>query len=362
MRGVRSVPSGTLSMATRATATLLCPSDETRRVLRLNIHGVEVAITANWPRLNELVRLNYWPFEPPGPSMTSLDVFVNLWKRSWSQGPRLPGREPTGAEERWGAELYGDGQRTVAFETERATVRFTMDPKPTVRASFEIDRRSRIASLYREVPSWEETQRMMRLAINQPVFHILARSGLTLLHASAAALDDHALVITGLNGSGKSSLCFSLLDRFQYMADNYVLWDGRDILGVPTALRLPRARAHARFVQGPVIFGKHLMVPKPGTTRLRARPRALIIVTRGSTSSLQRLSAEEGVRQVRAIHDLTPEFPRSQFPRLLAMDFDYPEAGEIARTVPTFHLTMDRVEDARDLLYGVMEAELGDAR
>lgn len=313
-----------------------------------NVHGIGMAVTSNWPRLLEMVSLNYKAFSRSREAKESLEVEVALKKKSWFPQQRSAVR-PQGGEEKWGTDIFVEGP-AVRFRSEREGVEFIDGSPSTVRAWYVVDRRSRIASLYREVPAWEACQRLMRLALHTPLFHLLERQNMQMFHAAAVASKGEALLFIGLNGSGKSSLCFSLLDELDYMSDNFVLWNGTEVLGFPEAIRLPVAELGAVSYRTPVVYGKRLIPVDEEKITLRARPIALVIVTQASQTRMAPLPRGTAESRISAIHDMTHEFPQYGYLGPLSQPANRSRLQSLARSVPTYHLAVSDTKLARELL------------
>ncbi len=316
-------------------------------VYRYHVHDIDLTLTSNWPRFLELVAFNFRAFPPGEEARDSLNVDVTLRKKRWFRPPRAPDA-PLGGEEKWGTDLYLEGD-AVRFRMENEGVEFVDGTPVTVRAWYTMDRRSRVASLYRDVPPWEVCHRLMRRAIHQPLLSLLERRNLLLFHAAAAALRGEAVLIIGLNGSGKSSLCFSLLDEFDYMSDNYVFWDGQEVLGFPEALRLA-VWAGPEADDAPMVFGKHLIPVDREKVTWRATPRAAVLVTQASETRMVSLSPETAAQRIRTIHDMTHEFPRHLYLGPLSPPRDPSRLEAFTRAVPTYALRVSEPATARALL------------
>ncbi len=308
------------------------------------VHGIEVSLTSNWPGFLKLVALNYGCFREPGDVVESLAVEVELKKRRWWSP--LVGQEAQleSDEKRWGSGISRRGQAAI-LSSEPFRVEFTAGEEAKVRARYEMDRKSRIYGLVGRAPSWEHCQRMMRLALHKPLFHLLEQRGAVLIHAAALAKEGEAILIAGLNGSGKSTLCFNLLDRYDYMSDNFVLFDGNEVLGFPEAMRLPASMF--KKARGPVIYGKRLFPVDEEKTVVRGRPKALIVLTRSAQTSIAQLSPEESARRLNQIHDITHEFPRYGYLGTLSHADDRTLLRKLTDSVENFSLKMSDVSAAR---------------
>lgn len=314
---------------------------------RYDVHDIDLTLTSNWPRFLDLVAFNFRAFPPGKEARDSLNVDVTLRKKRWFRSPRAPDA-PLGGEEKWGTDLYLEGD-AVRFRKENEGLEFVDGSPVTVRAWYTMDRRSRVASLYRDVPPWEVCHRLMRHAIHQPLLSLLERRKLQIFHAAAAALRGEAVLIIGLNGSGKSSLCFSLLDEFNYMSDNYVFWDGQEVLGFPEALRLAE-EAGPETGDAPMVFGKHLISVDREKVTWRATPRAAVLITQAAETGIVPLSPEAAAQRIEAIHDMTHEFPRYWHLGSLSPPRDASWLERFTRSVPTYALGVSKLATARALL------------
>lgn len=272
------------------------------------VHGIHVVVDSEWPRFLEYLALNLGRFSPPRPTTEELRVAVSVRRKRWFPSVE-PERPRTGAEEQWGDDLVSDG-RGVRFRSGVLDVEFDPGPPPTARATYLLDRRNRLAGFARDVPTWEEIQRVARFAAYLPLFHLIERSGTAVLHAAAVAGRNGAVVLAGLNGSGKSTLCWSLLDRLAYMSDNYVLWTGTDVLGFPESPRIPLSHAPRSASARPSVWGKRIVPVDDSRVRLSEKPRALVFLTLGRETTMTSLTESEAARRLEIIQDMTAEFPR----------------------------------------------------
>lgn len=313
-----------------------------------NVHGLQVTLSSNWPIFLDLVTINLAAFIREAEVKESLDVAVSLTKKRWF-GDEHWSAKRVGEEEKWGTGTFVEGG-AARLRSEFLQVEFQEKPVAAVSAQYLVDRKTRIASWYREVPSWGTCQEVMRRALYMPIFHLLERRGMQLLHAAAVAAKGQAFIFAGLNGSGKSSLCHSLLDDFDYMSDNYVLWDGENVLAFPEAMRLPASAATLVPPESPLVYGKRLVPISPEKTVLKAKPRCLFMLTQGSRASMTALSALEAAGRMEVIHDMTHEFPRYSFLGPLSGNRDPRVLLDLADQTRSYALTMSETEKAKELV------------
>lgn len=313
-----------------------------------DVHGVRAAVDSNWPRFDELVRLNLGAFAAGPSSGPRLTIHVELVRREWLASLGYD-RSPPSTGQTWGTDLSLDGAK-VTYRKRHVSVEYAESAVSRVRASYEVDRKSRIRGFVRDLPSWEECQLVMRLAVYDPIFHLLEREGFRLLHSAAVADERGSLLLMGLNGSGKSSLCHALLNRFQYMSDNFLLWKQNEVYAFPETLRLPLAADPSLpRLPYPTVYGKRLVPVPTAKTRMRSTPRALVFVVRNHETAVEPLSKGATPRHIRMIADMTHEFPRYGFLGLLS-DYHDSSAEELANAVEAFILRMSDVHRASDLI------------
>jgi hypothetical protein len=313
-------------------------------VVEYFVHGIHVVIESEWSRFLTYAALNLGAFASRRPTTDELRVAVSIRRKPWFPPPPEE-LTPRVTEERWGDDLLSDG-RNVRFRSGFASVEFSIGPPPDVRATYLIDRKSRLAGLLNEVPRWEEIQRVTRLALYLPLFHLLERSGSTVLHAAAVASKSGAVVLAGLNGSGKSTLCAGLLGALEYMSDNYVLWTGKELLGFPEALRIPQDRAPPSASHHPSVWGKRLVPPDPSRIALSAKPSALVFLTLGSRTAMTPLEESEAVRRLEIIQDMTAEFPRYGYLGPLSPPRNPTALQSLASSAPSFGLVVGDLRTA----------------
>ena len=313
--------------------------------VRFAAHGIRLRVASNWPPFLRLVSANYGAFPGGGDISESVDVRVTWERRPWFSGGHRPSAVGSG-ERMWGAGIVSDSN-SVRFISDRTTIEVVDGPSVSVRASYVLDRRARLRELYRGSSFWEECQRLMRLTVHLPVLHRLEVRGNSLLHAAGVASPSGALVFAGLNGSGKSSLCFRLLGPFGYMSDNFVLWNGRDLVAFPEALRIPRAAGEPLPPGTPVVFGKKVVPVGQDKVVVRARPRAIFILTRGPKMRANPLSPGETARLISRVSDVTHEFPRHTYLGPIAMPEDSGAIIALAHAAPGYLLTMADLDETR---------------
>lgn len=194
-------------------------------------------------------------------------------------------------------------------------------------------------------------QRSMRWAIHFPIFSFLQeRLGWILLHASAVARDDKALVFCGLNKVGKSTLAMYLCQDlgYKFMTDNFLLADSQYIYGFPEVLRVTPESMERLKLQPTYdhkIYGKYHISLDSKDVCLKARPKVCFLITKGERLELNKLDSDLAWRTVKGIHAFLGEFPESSYlalmPFLKQGPFEKrPNSNVISNNTTWFHLSI----------------------
>ena len=315
-----------------------------------SVHGIRVSLTSAWREFLTLGDLHLGAFPVEGNDAESLAVRVDVRVRGWLESPSVPiERGPD--EERWGTnEFLHDA--SARYAAGAMVIRYTDGRDAAVRASYILDRSSRLRRRLLGEPPWEDAFALFRLGVQEPLLLQLERRGAVLLHASAVSKAGRAVLLVGLNGSGKSSLCAGVLDRLDYVSDNFVALDGTKVLGFPSALRMPGSAPRSSTL--PTLHGKHFEPPDPRRTRTTAEAHALVFLSLGGATSLTSLSAEDALRRLTQVQDMTHEFPRHTYLGPLAPPPDAAALGALARVVPAYRLVMDRTAEARERVLSLL--------
>lgn len=324
------------------------PPSETRTYA---VHGIRVSIHADWSEFLVLSDLMFGDFRPQGDTSETLSVDVGLQVRGWFDSPAVR-IERQHAEERLGTnEFLGSG--TARYAAGKLDVRYTDGRDAHVSASYILDRSSRLRRLVGRQESWDDEYALFRLAVHEPVLLKLERRGAVLLHASAVSRDGRALILVGLNGGGKSTLCASLLDRLDYVSDNFVALDAKRVLGFPSALRMPGPSA-AGSRDLPAAHGKHFLRLDPGRSRTAGDAQALVFLSLGSATYLTPLTPDEAFQRLLQVQDMTHEFPRHTYLGPLAPPPKLTSLEALSEEVPAYRLVVSRTNDARDHLLSLL--------
>lgn len=194
----------------------------------------------------------------------------------------------------------------------------------------------------------------------------LGLRGIPLLHASAVALGDCAVVTVGPSGAGKSTVAGLLSAAGAgVIADDAVRVE--EVGGAPVVhsgsshLRLrPAAAALARHVDGPVVDGgdRRVTVAAPATDRLTV-PLGAVVVPRWraglNAPAVKRLATHEAFRRVAG----APRVAGWQVPDPLRDHFDL--AVRVTSTVAAWELELPRTDFMDSALGASVRQALEDA-
>ena len=157
--------------------------------------------------------------------------------------------------------------------------------------------------------------------------------GRVLLHAACVQRGEHALVLAGRSGAGKSSLALEALRRgFEYFSDELTVTDGLQLWGIPRAVQfeptdgtqpLPTwlrdvSLEHYRLrLHGGALGTLPLLVPaeaQVGRAPVSARRARLVAIERAATTGLRSLSPLDALSM---LHEAAFRPPRVDLGALL---------------------------------------------
>jgi len=208
-----------------------------------------------------------------------------------------------------------------------------------------------------------------REIVHLPIFMLLAKKrSLAVLHAASVAKEDRALVFTGLNSCGKSSLAayLSLSKGWFQMNDNFTITDGSRILAYPESSRISKDMAHQLGLEesGAETYGKlHVSLPRISIP-VSANPEIIFILSLGEKASVSRIEPDEFLNHMAAIDDYLAEFPEYSYLRFLGQFDEYIETrrrrlSQIARKTRQFILVQSNDKDL-DATYRLIEDTLNE--
>lgn len=307
------------------------------------VHGIHVTVASESREFLSLCDWMLGGFGEAGANGESLEARFHLRPQRWLEPPdsRIPRAV---SEERLGTHEFQEGE-VARYKEPRYSVEYADGKDARASVEYRVDRRGRLRSLLHGEPSWPDLYLLFRLAVQEPLLLKLERRGAVLLHASAVAQDGKAILFVGLNGSGKSTLCANLLDRLDYLSDNFAAWDGRQVLGFPSALRLD-GTGPTNGSRLPRIHGKALVPVDPSRIRTVASPGALVFVSLGATTSLMPLSSADALLRLVRVREMTHEFPAHSYLGPLSRPMDLAGMEELTRSIPAYGLVMANPKEA----------------
>lgn len=161
-------------------------------------------------------------------------------------------------------------------------------------------------------------QVVMRALIYSPLFWLAERhQGRYLLHAAGVERDGRGVILTGLNGVGKTSLALSMAQRgYSFLGDNYLLFDEDTVYAFPEAIRLPDEMVQTLGLEpiaGPKLFGKRIVPATQLDLVSQMDPHLFLLVVRGPRTLLRTLDLDTALEIVCAQADYLGEGPEHTY-------------------------------------------------
>ncbi len=227
-----------------------------------------------------------------------------------------------------------------------------------VRALFQMTRRHIFLKMLGNDEILESYQALMRQSIHYPLFHALQEKGFSVLHANLVEKDGDGVLFIGANGAGKTTAALALLPEARILADNFVLFDGNNLVGFPEYIRVSKeaAEAHGLKTTGMEIFGKRQVGIGEGALRRRARPAAGVIVRRGTRASWKEIEREKVIRYLDAVDSFLHEghkYSYIAFPEASAYRTMYPECSYFEATLGGFEESKTMIREKVGGLIGL---------
>jgi len=142
--------------------------------------------------------------------------------------------------------------------------------------------------------------------IYYPILYALESKNIYILHGSAVTYNDKAILMPGLPGVGKSTLCMALLSNknSKFLSDNIVLYDDNKIYACFEPIRLDENSISLMPDKGQKIINMHIescysrgsYKVKENETLQQISPDILIIPCRAGTSSVVEITQERAVQ------------------------------------------------------------------
>jgi hypothetical protein len=194
-------------------------------------------------------------------------------------------------------------------------------------------------------------------------WHLARTRGWGLIHASAVAAGDRAVLVAGLGGSGKTTTCVSLMAQagMTLLSENLLFSDGAAVFPLPEPIRLTDdsltlLTGRAREALVPIDLRgasrrKTLFRPPVPATARPARPAAIFLPQFADRGFVRPVPADEACELVAATNRLALEIDNYEW-YAAALDLLWPQAGNAERelqvlrrltaTTPCYVLGIDR--------------------
>jgi hypothetical protein len=289
--------------------------------LNLNIHGVAARCASDDPKQLDFARRNLGPFAcDPGQGQASVEGTYSLPDGRWDvQAMAAQG----GATRRVGNGLFVGPN--LAYWTDAGQYLYALEYRDDrIKASVFVNRSKNrsMRSIGRAVLRPESHRRLagilrtqaMRLLIHFPVFSLLERDqGISVIHGAAVARDGRAVVLSGLDGVGKSTLAQYLCRQrgFSLLSDNFLLTDGKQIFAFPEMTRLADDSVRSLDIaeKGAERIGNRTLLPTDRfTTTMQADCSAVILNRIGEGCTMEPTSSSSTQAELQRMWHYLPEF------------------------------------------------------
>ena len=194
-------------------------------------------------------------------------------------------------------------------------------------------------------------------------WHLARTRGWALMHASAVAAGDRAVLVAGLGGSGKTTTCVALMAQagMTLLTENLLFSDGAAVFPLPEPIRLTdesltllTGRAREALVpidlRGALSRKTLFRLPSPATAR-PVRPAAIFLPQFADRGFVRPVPADEACELLAATNRLALEIDNYEW-YAAALDLLWPQAGNAERelqalrrltaTTPCYVLGIDR--------------------
>lgn len=285
-----------------------------------DIHGIKIDTTSVDPKLNEFIRSNFFHFTRPDDGLKP-NIIVDF--QGYKSGRNAPTFGPTKSRmtKRLSSELFWDDAVLYWLSPRiRAEVAFD-DGVLTISGNYQerIDHTIRRILLRNRSILFQNYQTWMRYLIHYPLFWYLRKTkGIEILHASAVEKEGKALIFTGLNGCGKSTLATYFWQHRDYklLSDNFLLFDNRQLYGFPEVTRAEKnSIAPQKVVRSSAfpIFNKYQFVLSPEVISRIASPRAIFFTYIGQKTRITPISFQRMMQWLTHIFHFLGEFPQNTY-------------------------------------------------
>ena len=290
-------------------------------LLYLNVHGVAVKIAVGDTKLAEFIHANFFHFVERGVDDLQPDIDVkitgywNVQNAPVFSPPRSKASTILGNGLLWNrSRMYWESPRV------RTSIAFS-DHTLSVTGDYveRIDHTIRRKLLRKRSILYQNYQTLMRYTIHYPIFWLLESSRhIGLLHASAVEKDGKALIFTGLNGCGKSTLTTNLWRHqgYKLLSDNFLLHDENTLYGFPEVVRINTRITDPAMIEKSFpfpIYQKRQYVLSSRLISLHANPAAIFFTTIGEKTKITSIKPERMMTWLSRISRFLGEFTHNTY-------------------------------------------------
>jgi len=338
------------------------------------VHGIAVKVETEDDAFADYVRGNLSLFPSKGSTRPDLEVEYRFQEDSTYQF------RPDAGMERIGRDLWRQ-EGSVLYRMRGLEIRVsTSDSALRVDARYHLRKRKApllrrmIGRLWRsglpETRKFEICHYSARYCLHLPLFWVLlSRGGLALVHASSVLKNGKALIFTGLNNCGKSTLAAYLSTErgWPQLSDNFTLVDGMRVYAYPERRRISPDMVSSLPMlssEGKRVYGKLHLSESRQDVPIRAEAETVYFLSIGAKTFKRELTPEEALVRTNAINDYLGEFPEYSYLRFLK-DGGYRESAQRAlralfRNTEQYLLVQSAIPDLAKT-YKLIEETLPDA-
>lgn len=175
---------------------------------------------------------------------------------------------------------------------------------------------------------YKNYMRSMRWMIHFPIFLMLEKKqSKRLIHATAISKNGRAVVLTGLNKVGKSSLGWLLHNKYNYkfLSDNFLLADGNMVYAFPEKCRLSGKSADKLGLlnyPNQTIYDKYHIPIDISRIEYQADPTDVFVINNHSHGKIIPTTRSKAINLIESLHCYLKEFPEHTFYSLIN-SFDF---------------------------------------
>ena len=315
--------------------------------MRAKIHGINVELISSCPDFTRFVSNNYSHFLCENAFRKDIRVEFSYYS--------YPRRGPVFNYRAWnklGTGIWLNNNELFIVETPGLNIHLKYnDDKLVIQTNFSEKWYHLLKKIrYGQSVKLQLYQYIMRQIIHFPVFWMLEkRQGIHLLHGAAVEKNGRALIFTGLNGVGKTTLAayLCLNHNFKLFSDNFVLFDREKIYAFPENIRLSSQsvrllRIHLQSQKQ--IYGKYHLPLESSQFVKEAKPVGIcfISLTDEANTEINHISSEYTLELLTSIHHFLKEF--SEYSYLALMQLVCPHQPVIQDKLDTLRNFLENVE------------------